>query len=39
MLLAVVLVLAVATTGKKGKTPFYAVIATAGVNVVMLLLG
>lgn len=38
-LLAVVLVLAVVATRTTGKTPFYAAIAIAGVNVVMLLIG
>lgn len=39
ILLAVVLVLAVAATRTTGKGPFYAAIAIAGVNVVMLLIG
>ncbi|MBB1017803.1 UbiA family prenyltransferase [Dietzia sp. DQ11-71] len=39
VLLAVVLVLALAATRTRGKTPFYAAIAIAGVNVVMLLIG
>lgn len=39
ILLAVVFVLAVAATRTTGKTPFYAAIAIAGVNVVMLLIG
>ncbi|MBB0967516.1 UbiA family prenyltransferase [Dietzia aerolata] len=39
VLLAVVLALAVAATRTTGKTPFYAAIAIAGVNVVMLLIG
>ncbi|MFI8694686.1 hypothetical protein [Dietzia maris] len=38
-LLAVVPVLAVAATRTTGKTPFYAAIAIAGVNVGMLLIG
>ncbi|MFN3601263.1 MAG: UbiA family prenyltransferase [Dietzia sp.] len=39
ILLAVVLVVAVAATRTTGKGPFYAAIAIAGVNVVMLLIG
>ena len=39
VLLTVVLVLAVAATRTTGKTPFYAAIAIARVNVVMLLIG
>ncbi|MDX2357923.1 UbiA family prenyltransferase [Dietzia sp. PP-33] len=39
ILLAAVLVLAVAATRTTGKGPFYAAIAIAGVNVVMLLIG
>lgn len=39
VLLTVVLVLAVAATRTTGKTPFYAAIAIAGVNIVILLIG
>lgn len=39
ILMAVVLVLAAAATRTTGKTPFYAAIAIAGINVVMLLIG
>lgn len=39
ILLAVVLALSVAAARTTGKTPFYATIAIAGVNVIMLLIG